>query len=215
LSPTKNPEREGYGLFDHDPRVPYMNNQGNLETLKINPRKELRELMKFAAPKVFNTDFLNCYEVEDIYYSDSRGHITREKILSYDSFFFNDPFREVNVSQTIATALTSIHRMFSLYPNSDKIWKNVRVEISNMKIIGLIFQSLGMTKEFYFSALKTLRAYFAKDLDLNQAKLRLEQDCKLTDRNAEKLIHLVSQKGTILECSKKLETNILNVQVKF
>lgn len=208
-------EREGYGLYDYDPRVPYMNRNGNLDTLKINPRQELKELMKFAANKVLNTDFLNCYEVEDVYYADSRGQVSREKIVSYDSFYFHDSFREICVAQTISLALTSVHRMFSLYPGSDSIWKNIKIEISNMKILRLIFQSISLNKEYYFIVLKTLRAYFANEIDLNQAKNKLELEAKLTDRASERLINLTSLKGTILECTKKLESNILNVQVNF
>ena len=39
-------QSSGYGLYEYDPRVPYLNRQGQIEYLKLNPRFDFKEFVK-------------------------------------------------------------------------------------------------------------------------------------------------------------------------
>jgi hypothetical protein len=109
---TKVKKYEFFGLYDYEPRVPYLNRNGMIEYLKFNSRRELKELMKYSGSKLFTTDFLDCYEVGDIYTTVSNGvEVAREKIVSFDALYLYEKYRETKAAETIAYSLSSVHKV--------------------------------------------------------------------------------------------------------
>jgi len=212
MAKTKKRRWPGYGLWDFDPRVPYLNKAGQLETLNINPRRELKALVKYLSTKVINLDNLKCFEIGDVYMNDSRGELMKEKLLTYDSFYLvDDGYRELNISETIALNLSAFHRLFSLYPESEQTWSNIKIYVTNFKLINLLFKAISITRhDNVREILKTIRALSHGEINVADAKTKIQQVSQISDKNFEHLITFFTTRGTLLECKKRLEGILMN-----
>lgn len=212
-SPLQRAGVEGYGLYDHEPRVLYLNKLGALEHLRINPRREFEHFIQAINPKFFSANFFKAFEVNDIYSVNHQEGIQKHTILNYDSLMMIPGYQASNAAETITLNLITIIKQLSDRHNLSQPHVNLlRVKFTDISLIKLLFQSIKLTnKAKIIKVMRILYDHVHHELPLAQSKSKIQQIAEISDRAFDRIVSFFNLNGTLIEVKKKLE-ELLNDQ---
>ena len=207
---------EGYGLYENEPRIFYLNKLGYLEHLKINPRREFEAFLQHLNPKFLAVNFFKSFEITDVYYANSQEAIHKQTIFNYDSLMLIPSYKDTNVAETILMNFISLDRQFATIqsPTSQSQTSLLKIKFTHMSLILMLFQTLKIThKNKMVQILRVLHELLHNDLPLAQAKTKIQQIVSISDRAFDKIITFFSLNGSFEECRKSLENLIVDHKV--